>query len=87
MQILNSQTRNVERNMRLVRPLVIPCLKHNTQIKAVNISGCKNSIADANSQVFQWDRFISLAAYPTQLTLELWEILNVALKDSYQFLL
>ena len=58
--VVNSQTSKCTDIMKLVRRLVIICLKFNIRFKAQYVPGARNEIADALSR-FQMDRFRRLA--------------------------
>ena len=59
-EIINKQTSKCPAIMRLMRFLVLQCLKINVSIRAVHIEGINNNIADALSR-FQEQRFRKLA--------------------------
>lgn len=72
--ILNRQTSKDKQIMKLVRKLVLACLKHNILFKSSHVEGCKNVLADALSRL-QVDEFRRLSpgskAHPTPVPKEL----------------
>lgn len=58
--VINKQSALCPDMMRLVREVVVICLRNNVVFKARHVRGCDNSIADALSR-FQMQRFHSLA--------------------------
>ena len=76
-RIINRQTSRSERVMRLVRMLVLTCLKFNITFSAKHIAGTNNDVADALSR-FQEERFRSLAPganqHPEAFPTELWNL-------------
>ena len=59
-QVINRASASSQPVVRLLRYLVLRCLRLNVFLYAVHIPGVKNDIADALSR-FQWDRFRELA--------------------------
>ncbi|XP_060071013.1 uncharacterized protein LOC132550928 [Ylistrum balloti] len=74
--ILNNKTSRSCRIMGLVHPLVLRCMLHNIQFRALHIPGNTNSIVDAISRK-QWDRFRSLAPHAARLP----EVIPAAFKQ------
>ena len=76
-RIINRQTSRSERVMRLVRKLVLTCLKFNITFSAKHIASVDNDMADALSR-FQEERFRSLAPEanhrPETFPAELWSL-------------
>ena len=76
-EIINKQTCKCPRVMDLVRPLVLQCMKLNTEIKAIHIPGVKNIIADAisrfHTQVFRLNA-PSADKLPTVIPPFLWQL-------------
>ncbi|XP_048761600.1 uncharacterized protein LOC125670455 isoform X1 [Ostrea edulis] len=75
--VINKTTSRSPRVMKIVRKLVLTCLKHNILIKARHIPSKLNSIADCLSRS-QWGKFRRLAPtadpWPAPLPKNIWEI-------------